>query len=204
MAQYEDEGFDSETARQATEDAIRVGEDDVIYQAYLSDGTWRGFADFLEKVEEGSGPGMPGPYGKATYEPVDTKLARSAKPLHILQLCFYAEQLERIQGRLPEEVHVELGTGVRESFHTADYIAFFRRSRERFRDAIDGGSGPSHTQERGMAEARPRAVMRLAADGAPVTPLRRAAGTAEAVIPRPRRAWGRSLRPRSSCRRPSG
>jgi len=97
MPTYEDEGFDSETARQATEEAIRAGEADVVYQAYLSDGTWRGFADFLERRTDG------------TYEPVDTKLARSAKPLHILQLCFYAEQLERIQGQLPEEVHASLG-----------------------------------------------------------------------------------------------
>ena len=116
MRTYEDEGFDAEQARRATEDAIRAGEADVIYQAYLSDGTWRGFADFLERQPDG------------THEPVDTKLARSAKPLHLLQLCFYAEQLGRIQGRLPEHVHVELGTGVRETFRTAEFIAFFRRS----------------------------------------------------------------------------
>jgi len=30
MRTYEDEGFDSETARRATEDAIRAGVDDVI------------------------------------------------------------------------------------------------------------------------------------------------------------------------------
>ena len=33
------------------------------------------------------------------YEVVDTKLARLAKPQHVLQLCFYTEQLARIQGR---------------------------------------------------------------------------------------------------------
>ncbi|MGH3077644.1 MAG: TM0106 family RecB-like putative nuclease [Gaiellaceae bacterium] len=126
MLTYEDEGFDAEEARRDTEDAIRAGEADVIYQAYLSDGIWRGFADFLERQPDGS------------YEPVDTKLARSAKPLHLLQLCFYAEQLGRIQGRLPEHVHVELGTGVRETFRTAEFIAFFRRSRERFLAALDG------------------------------------------------------------------
>ncbi|MBA3375216.1 MAG: PD-(D/E)XK nuclease family protein [Actinobacteria bacterium] len=149
MAEYEDADFNSEAARQATENAIRAGEADVIYQAYLSDRTWRGFADFLERRPDG------------TYEPVDTKLARSAKPLHILQLCFYAEQLERIQGRLPKEVHVELGSGLRESFRTADYISFFRRSRERFLAAIE----QTNTQERGLAEARPRTPL------TPLTPL---------------------------------
>ena len=35
------------------------------------------------------------------YEALDTKLARHAKPAYILQLCFYNEQLARIQGREP-------------------------------------------------------------------------------------------------------
>jgi predicted RecB family nuclease len=105
---YDDEGFDADEARRLTEEAIRAGAADVIYQPYLSDGTWRGFADFLERQPDG------------TYEAVDTKLARSAKPAHVLQLCFYSEQLGRIQGRLPERFHVELGTGMRETFRTAD------------------------------------------------------------------------------------
>jgi uncharacterized protein len=151
---YDDEGFDADEARRLTEEAVRTGEAEVIYQPYLTDGTWRGFADFLEKVDEGSGPGMPGPYeeqqgqdeaslaptGKATYEVVDTKLARSAKPAHVLQLCFYSEQLARIQGRLPEHFHVELGTGERETFRTADHMAYFRRARERFLAAV--GTSP--------------------------------------------------------------
>ena len=128
MRSYEDGDFDADEARRATEEAIRSAEADVIYQAYLSDGSWRGFADFLERLPDG------------TYEPVDTKLARSAKPGHLLQLCFYATELERIQGRLPEHVHVELGTGVRETFRTADFVAFFRRARERFLAALSDGA----------------------------------------------------------------
>ena len=123
---YDDEDFDADEARRATEEAVRSAEADVIYQAYLTDGTWRGFADFLVRLPDG------------TYEPVDTKLARSAKPLHAIQLCFYAEQLERIQGRLPEHVHVELGSGERATLRTAEFIAFFRRSRERLLAAIAG------------------------------------------------------------------
>ncbi|HSJ94179.1 MAG TPA: hypothetical protein VK896_09110, partial [Gaiellaceae bacterium] len=130
MPAYEESAIGSEERRRLTEEAIRTGEADVIYQAYLSDGTWRGFADFLERLPDG------------THEPVDTKLARSAKPLHLLQLCFYAEQLERIQGRLPEHLHVELGTGERETFRTADFISFYRRSRERFLAAAGEGVRP--------------------------------------------------------------
>jgi predicted RecB family nuclease len=133
MLTYDDAGFVDEDARRATEEAIRAGLADVVYQAYLTDGTWRGFADFLERLPDG------------TYEPVDTKLARSAKPLHLIQLCFYAEQLERIQGRLPEHIHVELGSGVRETFRTNDFIAFYRRSKERLLAAIGGDASLAPT-----------------------------------------------------------
>lgn len=119
-----EEGFVAGEARRLTEEAIRAGQYDFIYQAYLADGDWQGFADFLERRQDGS------------YEPVDAKLARSARPEHVLQLCFYAEQIERIQGRLPAEVHAELGSGERESFRTADYMAYYRRVRSRFLEAL--------------------------------------------------------------------
>ena len=122
---YHDEGFDPAEARRLTEEAIRAGLAEVIHQPYLADGIWRGFADFLERRAGG------------TYEPVDTKLARTARPEHVLQLCFYAEQLERVQGRLPEHVHVQLGSGARASFRTAEYMAYYRRVRHRFLAAVD-------------------------------------------------------------------
>ena len=106
---YDDEGFDADEARRLTEEAIRAGFADVIYQPYLEHARWRGFADFLERQPDG------------TYEPVDTKLARSAKPAHVLQLCFYSEQLGRIQGAPVESFHVELGRGERETFRTAEF-----------------------------------------------------------------------------------
>jgi uncharacterized protein len=122
---YDDESFDADVARRATEDAIRAATADVIYQPYLSDDRWRGFADFLERQPDG------------TYEAVDTKLARSVKPEHVLQLCFYSERLRRIQGKLPQSFHVELGTGRRETFRTSDYMAYYRHARDRFLAALD-------------------------------------------------------------------
>ena len=123
---YDDEAFDAGEARRATEEAIRAGAADVVYQPYLVDeqGRWRGFADFLERLPDG------------TYEPVDTKLARSAKPAHVLQLCFYAEQVARIQGAAVEHVHVENGRGERETFRVAELEAYYRRIRARFLDAL--------------------------------------------------------------------
>ena len=122
---YDDEGFDPAEAARLTEDAIRAGAADVIYQPYLTDGRWRGFADFLERVGEGQ------------YEPVDTKLARSAKPAHVLQLCFYAEQVARIQAAPVEHVHVENGLGERETFRLAEFESYYRRVRDRFLAALD-------------------------------------------------------------------
>ena len=126
---YEDPAFDADEARRLTEAAVLDGNADVVYQAYLTDGTWRGFADFLERTAEGG------------WEPVDTKLSRSAKPGHVLQLCFYAEQVERIIGRMPGHMHVELGTGVRETLRVAEYISYYRQVRERFLLAL-AGTGP--------------------------------------------------------------
>ena len=60
--------FDWERAARETEEAIAAGAD-VVYQGVLLDDRWRGQADFLERQADG------------TYEAVDTKLARSAKPL---------------------------------------------------------------------------------------------------------------------------
>ena len=68
--------------------------------------------------------------GRVTYEPVDAKLARSsAKPGHVLQLCFYAEAIAAQTGRRPEQVHIELGSGVRETIRVEDVMAYWRRLR---------------------------------------------------------------------------
>jgi uncharacterized protein len=110
---------DWEQAAAETERAIRSGVD-VVYQGVLADDGWRGIADFLERQEDG------------TYEAVDTKLARHTKPAHVLQLCFYSEQLARIQGAAPRFMHVELGSGERERLRPEDFGAYYRRLRGRF------------------------------------------------------------------------
>jgi len=108
-----------------TEEAIRTAEADVIYQARFEHDGWRGIADFIERLPDGS------------YEVVDTKLARHARPEHVLQLCFYTEQLARIQGHMPDRMHVVTGIGERETFRPEDYGAYYRRLRQRFVEAIE-------------------------------------------------------------------
>ncbi len=119
--------WDWERAARETEEALRAGAD-VVYQACFVDGEWRGLADFVERRPDGS------------YEAVDTKLARHGKPEHILQLCFYSEQLERITGRQPEKLHIELGSGERESYRVGDFLAYYRRVRSRFLAAVRDGA----------------------------------------------------------------
>jgi predicted RecB family nuclease len=104
-----------------TLDAMRTGAE-VIYQAVLFDGErWRGYADFLERVDR------PSELGSWSYEVADTKLARRVKPYFLLQLCFYSELVALAQGLEPESMHVVLGTRTRESFRAAEFAAYYRR-----------------------------------------------------------------------------
>jgi predicted RecB family nuclease len=114
-----DDGTWEERAR-ATAAAMRAGSD-VVYQAVFVDPSGRrGIADFVERIADGS------------YEVADTKLARSGRPAHVLQLAFYSEQVGQIQGRLPDLMHVVLGTNERVSYHVRDFDAYYRRLRGRF------------------------------------------------------------------------
>ena len=121
-------------AASATEAAMRQGAD-VIYQATFFDGTWLGFADFLLRVERESA------LGDWAYEVADTKLARKAKASAILQVCSYVEQLTRVQGVEPEELHIVLGGSKRETatYRVADFMAYFRRVKSEFEAAVTLG-----------------------------------------------------------------
>ena len=108
---FDSRGDELRAAAAATEAAMRQGAD-VIYQATFFDGGWLGFADFLLRVDGES------ELGAWSYEVADTKLARKAKAGAILQVCSYVEQLARIQGVVPDQLHIVLGGSARE---TASY-----------------------------------------------------------------------------------
>jgi uncharacterized protein len=113
-------------AHDETVAAMRAGAD-VIYQATFTRDGWRGRADFVVRVEE------PSELGGWSYEPYDTKLARSSRPAAVLQLAWYANEIAAVQGRMPERLHVVLGTGETESFRPDDVAAYLRRAQERLR-----------------------------------------------------------------------
>ena len=130
-----------DVAASATEDAMREHAP-VIYQATFSHDGWRGLSDFVVRRPDDG------------YEALDTKLARHARPAHILQLCFYTDQIGRIQGHMPEEMHVVNGLGEQETFRPDDYLAYYRRLRERFLAAVENraDSYPYPVEHCGLCE----------------------------------------------------
>ncbi len=130
----EDAGEQLRAAAAATLAAMEAGAD-VVYQATFFDGTWRGHADFLLRVDDADRPSRFGPWH---YEVADTKLARHVKASAILQICSYVDQLERLQGVRPEWLHVALGGSAREvvRLRVDDYMAYYRSAKARFLAAL--------------------------------------------------------------------
>lgn len=112
-------------AEGVTLESIRAGRE-VIFQGVISAGQFAGKTDFLVKVEE------PSLLGSWSYEIWDTKLARKPKPYFIIQLCCYAEMLEKIQGVRPQHLTVVLGDGSQKSFRTEDYFYFYEALKNQF------------------------------------------------------------------------
>lgn len=112
-------------AASATLAAMQAGAD-VIFQGVLEHGNWMGIADFLHRIE------VPSELGTWAYEPWDTKLARSAKPYFLLQLCTYADMLEATQGLRPERLGFILGDGTAKHFRTDEFWHYYRRLKGQF------------------------------------------------------------------------
>ena len=110
---------------QLTLEAMHSGAD-VIYQAVFFTAPWRGDADFLIKRDTSSS------LGDFSYEVLDAKLARTAEPKHIMQLCVYSELLTELQGLRPADMHLFLGDHERHSFHVADFFYYYTRAKGRF------------------------------------------------------------------------
>ena len=114
-----------------TRQAMRDGAD-VIYQGALTAPGWHGYSDFLLKVD------TPSDLGDYSYEVADTKLARTAKPKHVVQLCVYSEMISREQGVRPTQAHVMLGDGSQITLRLHDYLYYCNRARDRFDLFVSG------------------------------------------------------------------
>ncbi|HET7683704.1 MAG TPA: TM0106 family RecB-like putative nuclease [Marmoricola sp.] len=108
--------------REATLEAF-AAEPQMVFQAAFSDGEFFGYADFVERREDG-------------WSVLDAKLARSAKPKALLQLGAYADQLAALGLPLSATVGLLLGTGERVDFPVADVLPAFRERRGRLRELL--------------------------------------------------------------------
>lgn len=109
----------------ATLEAMQQGRE-VIYQARLELPPFKGYADFLIKVEGKSC------FGDYHYELYDTKLAKSAKPKFLIQLCCYAEMLEALQEKKSDFITVILGNMDHKRYRTDDYYYFYQNLKTHF------------------------------------------------------------------------
>lgn len=125
-------------AAEATRTAMTAGAD-VVFQATFFDGRWRGHADFLVRAERPSG------LGAWSYDVADTKLARHVKASALVQMCVYADLLERVQGAPPELLTVVTGDGRSHDHAYADFAAFHRLIKARFEDRVFGAAEAAKT-----------------------------------------------------------
>jgi uncharacterized protein len=123
--------IDGSSAVERTRQAMRDGAD-VIVQASLEDGIWRGRADVLLRVSR------PSDLGEWSYEVADTKLAQETRGGTVLQLCLYSDLVARIQGLTPERMYVvKPGDGFpTEPFRVAEYDAYYRVVRQSLEEAV--------------------------------------------------------------------
>src|ERR1700730_6726820 len=109
------EGFDLAERTALTREEMRAGAEG-IYQPALVVPPWLGYADFLKRVEGAAN------LGAWSYEALDTKLPRRAKPEHVIQLATYSKLIGVAQGCTPTEMDVQLGNNERVSLRVADFI----------------------------------------------------------------------------------
>lgn len=95
----------------------------VVYQAAFSDGEFFGYADFVERADDG-------------WRVCDAKLARQAKPQALLQLGAYAEQMRTLGLPVSSSVALLLGNGERVEFQLSDVLPVFSERRERLRELL--------------------------------------------------------------------
>lgn len=124
---------DDKDAAASTIQAMRAGHE-VIYQGLLSFGEFAGLSDFLFRVDGAS------KFGDYHYEVWDTKLARKAKPYFVIQLCCYAEMMEHIQGRRPENIKLILGDLSEKSFKVDEFFHVYAQLKDSFLEFQKGFS----------------------------------------------------------------
>ncbi len=122
--------YDSFEARlEATSKGLAEGAD-VVYQAFLYDPPFHGYSDFLIKTKR------PSELGEFSYEVMDAKLAKHSKSYYIIQLCLYSELLEKLQGVMPDRIHVALGDNRVDSYRRQDFFHYYSHLKRLFLEHV--------------------------------------------------------------------
>ena len=124
---------------QETLEAIAKGTD-LIYQAVLENDSWIGYADFLIKHP------TPSSLGSFSYEVFDTKLAKSPRPEHIIQICSYSDLLGTVQGILPEKMHLILGDSTERHYNVSEFHAYYVYLKKRFESFVKDTTSTSYPE----------------------------------------------------------
>lgn len=135
-------------AAEQTRKAIAAGAP-IVFQGVLEANGWMGIADFLHRIAATS------TLGDWAYEPWDTKLARSAKPYFLLQLCAYAEMLEATQGHRPDRLAFVLGDGSEAHYRTDDFWHYYRRLKRQY-EGFQGDWDPAAIPDPGADRSHGR------------------------------------------------
>jgi uncharacterized protein len=132
------------TAADATLAAMQRGAQ-VIVQANLLNGNWRGRADVLLRIDQ---PERPSRFGTWSYEAVDCKLALETKAETILQLCLYSDLLSELQGLETEFFHViRPRVDVEpESYRLSAFAAYYRVVKRSLEAAVSGPANGTYPE----------------------------------------------------------
>ena len=112
-----------------TLEAMQKGAE-VVFQAALEDRPFRGYADFLLKIDR------PSTLGAFAYEVADTKLASSGKARHLVQIALYSDMVEVVQGLAPASASLEFGSGKSKSYRLDAYRHYIKRLKSRFLEFV--------------------------------------------------------------------
>ena len=115
---YDDEGFDADEARRLTEEAIRAGEADVIYQPYLSDGDLARVRR-LPRAAAATAPTRPSTRSSRARPSRRTCCSSASTP----------SSSGGSRGGCRSTSTSSSARGERETFRTAEYMAYYRRTR---------------------------------------------------------------------------
>ncbi|MEQ1632049.1 MAG: TM0106 family RecB-like putative nuclease [Planctomycetota bacterium] len=110
---------DFERGAQATLELLRQGVPWIHQAVLLAEGRL-GLPDLLRRVDGASA------LGDHHYEVLDVKTSGHARGDQVLQVMFYVELLQALQGRMPSRAAIVLKDGSEHSFATRDYLAVLR------------------------------------------------------------------------------